>query len=521
MNQEKCVRHIVYGALLCMMLTACRTGETTNNKPITITATDQVDSTATGDVEASATPTIVKTVSAATPSPRLPTADPGAPLAENGPWLVFVTDAQDNGSDKTLWIANPDGTGLTQLTDKEDLAIPSNPESLQRVVSPSGDHLAYIASYEEPVLHILSLPGGEDRTVPLTIESTRPKRELNDTDYYATTHPLRSVTDPDSIAWSPDGHYLAFVGAQDGPSSDLYLYSVADGSVTRLTSGPTQACHPTWSPDGQYIIHAGEGEVDAPQGANMIEGVWAARLDGSDTKLLYHPQDSIREWFAGWIDTHTFLAYSVDSTGGLGSLRVVDMNTGQSQSVWSGRLSEYSIGGPAIMALDPGSGMVLISIDPYTPDTLPPGMYLANVNGGDPLHISDQDASKVWLPEPGTFYTVYAATKDGTVAKVLPTGEVLEITPPFQRAMPLFSPDGQFWAWYGAGLAIGPLSQGVPSGVIMPDISVDQAAWSPDGQFLAFLSKTKLYVTTYPGTDTRQLMHDLKEKFRDIAWASP
>lgn len=36
--------------------------------------------------------------------------------------------------------------------------------------------------------------------------------------------------------WSPDGRYLAFLGAIEGPSSDVYVYDTATDRVQRLTS---------------------------------------------------------------------------------------------------------------------------------------------------------------------------------------------------------------------------------------------------------------------------------------------
>ena len=61
-----------------------------------------------------------------------------------------------------------------------------------------------------------------------------------------------AIMDYSNVAWQPgDGRLLAFTGAINGPTSDLYLYDTQSGEFTQLTDGPSQAIAPSWSPDGQ------------------------------------------------------------------------------------------------------------------------------------------------------------------------------------------------------------------------------------------------------------------------------
>ena len=53
-------------------------------------------------------------------------------------------------------------------------------------------------------------------------------------------------------AWSPDGTRLAFASHRDG-NWELYLWSAADGYVTRLTTDPAYDGAPAWSPDGTRL----------------------------------------------------------------------------------------------------------------------------------------------------------------------------------------------------------------------------------------------------------------------------
>ncbi len=56
-------------------------------------------------------------------------------------------------------------------------------------------------------------------------------------------------------SWSPDGGRLAFVGLNGG-WSDLYVYELASGTLTRLTRDGHGELQPAWSPDGRSIAFA-------------------------------------------------------------------------------------------------------------------------------------------------------------------------------------------------------------------------------------------------------------------------
>ncbi|MDE3155366.1 MAG: PD40 domain-containing protein, partial [Acidobacteriota bacterium] len=60
---------------------------------------------------------------------------------------------------------------------------------------------------------------------------------------------LGSILGP---AWSPDGGTIAFAAMADGVSN-LYLYTLADRRLRRLTHDPFGAVEPAWSPDGRTI----------------------------------------------------------------------------------------------------------------------------------------------------------------------------------------------------------------------------------------------------------------------------
>src|SRR5438552_12820442 len=54
------------------------------------------------------------------------------------------------------------------------------------------------------------------------------------------------------LRWSPDGRQIAFVKGADG-GSDIFLWSVADKSVRRLTSQGARIASYSFSPDGHTV----------------------------------------------------------------------------------------------------------------------------------------------------------------------------------------------------------------------------------------------------------------------------
>lgn len=136
-------------------------------------------------------------------------------------------------------------------------------------------------------------------------------------------------------AWSPDGKQLAFAGAMDGPSSDLYLYHVDNRTLRRLTDGPEQLTAIRWSPDGQWIWHSSIaiGFCQGCFGHN-----YAAAADGS--RMLTLPGDDL-DRFVAWLEPDRYLAS--EQANGLGDYHLyeVKVNGQPGRDVWTGKYSAF------------------------------------------------------------------------------------------------------------------------------------------------------------------------------------
>ena len=226
-----------------------------------------------------------------------------------------------------VWISKPDGKSLTKLTD-----LGLERFDLRRVRSPNGDRLALIAQTEEGFdLVEVRIPGGETKTIAHLYSITDDELIANPTSERAFT--AYAIRDYDNVAWQPGGRYLAFVGAMDGPTSDLYLYDTENGEIKRLTDGEVQAVFPTWSWDGEFILLYGvswRGPFGgAILGHDHLDEVVSVQVSTGKGVLLPVPK-SVAFNFGGWQDERHFVTYDSDETCTSQNLRSVDVLTGKS-----------------------------------------------------------------------------------------------------------------------------------------------------------------------------------------------
>ncbi|MBN1889497.1 MAG: PD40 domain-containing protein [Thermoflexales bacterium] len=460
------------------------------------------------------------TEAAATSTPPPPTATPepeadqaSAPLGalnRDGPWLVFA--APDG-----LWALDADGSDLTQLTRRPLVA----PGDLRTAVSPRGGQLAFITAadpqlWKDLALELLRLPGGQIETVT-PLASATAEAGLEAGPDAPAFQALRAVAELPSLAWSPNGQQVAFMSVHEGPSSDLYVYSIEDSHLTRLTDGPSQGFRPSWSPDGKYIVHAGAESFGTGAGYSMA-GMWAARADGSEVKSLYTPSSG-DEVVIGWSAPDTFVVYSWSSDCGARTLRTFNVESSQVGLLWEDYFNE--------VALDPASGGVLLAVDKLVASCNPggqAGVFLVTPGEGAVRRVAGFEASALsWSPDAGVFLlqaqeVVWTVTLGGELTP-LPGPAV-----PLLTAPPLAAPAGQGWAWSTTeeqgqpGVWVG---KGEGDPLQVSSLPADEAVWGTGGQSLFFWADGGLYRASGPDFSPELVIEGVQISPQGAVWVWP
>jgi Tol biopolymer transport system component len=171
-------------------------------------------------------------------------------------------------SNQDIYSVNPDGTGLTQLTQNGNSFLGA---SLPRW-SPDGQRLVY--RQDVPVCG----PEHDDLCDPF------PSIRVMNADGTGKTELLRTFKDVTSLTWSADGSKIAFASAPPFSPFDLRI-SVMNGDGSDLTE-LTRGNYPAWSPDGSRIAFIDYHQV---RDHGNFE-VFTIRPDGTGLTRLTHSE---------------------------------------------------------------------------------------------------------------------------------------------------------------------------------------------------------------------------------------
>ncbi len=174
---------------------------------------------------------------------------------------AIVTSA-DGGRVHVAPAISPDGRQIMFVSERDRLSLDlfmadaSSGAVVRKVIStaadPHFDSLQYIQSAGawDPSGHHFVVAAVIDSTPSLTIvdmKGAEPRRDIR----------LRELGEIYNPSWSPDGKQIVF-SAMHGGLSDLYVYSVVEGTLTQLTDDEYADLHPAWSPDGKTIAFASD-----------------------------------------------------------------------------------------------------------------------------------------------------------------------------------------------------------------------------------------------------------------------
>jgi hypothetical protein len=383
-----------------------------------------------------ATPTSLPTLPPAptrtsVPSPtqvQYPTQAPNA-LNPSAPWMIIST--KDG-----LWVANPDGSGLVQL-----VAGTQWQSDFSRAIQPNGNLVVVITGgadlYHHLALNLLSLPDGNlQQITALSNLETEPGADA--TPGTGALEAMRAISEQASYSWSPDGSKLAFIGAMDGPSADVYIYDLKSGLINRVSNDPAQDFEPSWSPDGNALLFFGADGFGTGAGMAMA-GAWLANGDDSIVSLLYQPTSSGEE-LLGWKDNETAVLESWSPAIGPSQFRLFNIYTKQTTIIQEGTVfAAAADAGNLFPSTDPGA--VLFGMET--------GLYLQPSNENQPIQLSENKVENIRYVRDSSMFEV--RFQDGSLATYLSDGSHRQDAPADLLNVGYGSINvamyGAIWAW--------------------------------------------------------------------------
>jgi Tol biopolymer transport system component/imidazolonepropionase-like amidohydrolase len=316
-----------------------------------------------------------------------------------------------------------------------------------------------------------------------------------------------------SVSVSPDGQWLAF-----DLQGSLWVVSSKGGAARRITDYFNDAHLPVWSPDGTRLAYYAyrDGDYD----------LWTVRPDGSDARQLTHGEDDDRD--PAWSPDGKSIAFASDR-GGSYDIWVANVADGALRQITKGPREDRA---PAWSA----DGKTLAFSGTQGPQN---GIYSVSAEGGEaaPLRLAPAGAhydapsfngaalSYVVLDTTGSHLDI-----DGKM--VSGKENVFPFPARWQGDGAYYISDGLIRHRQGARLTTVPFSARLE--VTKPSytrakrdftsteprrvLGIDHPTLSPDGQQIAFTALGDLWLVSAQGGKPQQLTHDAALEV-DAAWS--
>jgi Tol biopolymer transport system component len=176
-----------------------------------------------------------------------------------------------------IFIMNPDGSGVVQLTDNDADDWP--------VWSPDGTRIAFTSFRDAP------WPGDTGDIFVMNADGS------------GQTNLTNSAVDDYWPAWSPDGKKIAFTGHRGFANDAEIVVMNADGSgQTNLTNNLADDNATAWSPDGTKIAFA------TGRGAGGTDEIFVMNADGSGQANLTN--NAVHDFYPEWSPDGTKIAFT-------------------------------------------------------------------------------------------------------------------------------------------------------------------------------------------------------------------
>jgi len=242
--------------------------------------------------------------------------------APSGDLLAVMTINRKDREVDIVLISAKDGSIVRNLTDGFDkdmhfdhiVLYGERMEMPWMAWSPRGDRLAYLVRTNK------------ERT--LIIQNVLTKKIEQRID-------MKSVDEPESPSFSPDGKTIAF-GALRGAVGDIFALDLSTQQVTNLTDDPFSDAAPSYSPDGKFLIY----------NARVSGNQKLFRLDLDTKKKTQMTFGTTDETAAQFIDDHT-IVFSSTMTDPNVPLEPEVARNGNIYNIWTldlrnGELRQYT-----------------------------------------------------------------------------------------------------------------------------------------------------------------------------------
>jgi len=212
--------------------------------------------------------------------------------------IAYVVGA---GTDFDLYVGNPDGTGLVDVSNSDH--FDTGPD-----FSPNARRIVFCSNREGDEF------GGD--IFVMKVDGNDLQRLTN----------FGSACNP---SWAPSGQKIAFESGHEDPGFDIYVMNAGGGDVVNLTNVEASDGKPIWSPNGRQIAFSSDRGREVPFSAFDI---FVMDADGGNVRRLTEAPDGGFDLPWSWSRNGKQIAFYRAGPGGETDIYLVNVDgSGETQ----------------------------------------------------------------------------------------------------------------------------------------------------------------------------------------------